>query len=221
MWPFKARNKFLPIFYMDLANVSFTLIAKISEKWEVGELERGEYVAMLYPTAGASELAKGFLSSDPKHPAPFKYLGRDDLPEETAAISGYIVLLTTLFGNLREQMRNLPEIANAVGISFDDLLKKYAAISGLDERMFTSYLSTMDQFLAENSGDIRVWWEQAIIDFGGTISKSGPRHKDSLEAMMFPGLIMDTMGLLAGNMRAVLEDGEKNSTRDLINALTG
>jgi hypothetical protein len=201
-----------------ISRIAVRISQQLAEEWKAGHLRRGEYVAMLFPTVGAFELAKVFLTVTP---APLKDLRKDDLPEATAPAGGYCILLIALFWDLQQVMRNKPEVAQAIETPHADLIRRYSAIVGFEDRMFTERITRMDELTAAWDGDPRPAFEQTIIDFLQTMSVRGPRHKDKLEAMLFPAMFTGVMNDLVGNLQPVLENSAMTDQSEIIKTLLG
>jgi hypothetical protein len=174
---------------------------------------------MLFPTVGAIELAKALLTMEPF--APLKDLHEDEVSVTSASGGGYVVLLVTPFYALQKVMRNKPEVATAIGASYTELLRKYSAISGFDQRMFTEGITSIDKVIADSGGDPRVAYQHKITDFLQTMSVKPPAHRITIEAMLFPGLFMDTISDLAIGFHTALTDSAMTNFVDLSATING
>ena len=172
MWPFRRRRRFADRVLDGMTNIGLGVTKMLSDAYSGGQLSWGELTAMMFPTVGAGKLATTLMTADD---SPLRDLKPRDLPdEELAPAGGYKVLLIFQFYNLREIMRNKPEIASIIGVSHAELLSRYAAITGIEERMFTQGMKSHDKIMEDHGGD-PMWAElETISDFLGTLTKNPP-----------------------------------------------
>ena len=160
MWPFRKRQQLSDQIFGRITVVASKIRDQLDEAMESGVIKRPERHALAFVTLGAMSTAFTFLTDND---APFKKLRKSDLPSfleagatvgelSNASLGAYIVLLKIFFYLLSKAMEDDENLSFSIGATFDDMLSKFADITGFSADMFKQGQNSRDVENREGAG---------------------------------------------------------------------
>jgi hypothetical protein len=221
MWPFgsgkkespreavaklRRQGKIAESVIEEMRGLSTMFARPIYDAWKDDHLTHGEYHALLFPILAPYSMATEFFGNEI---SPFKNLQGHDLQDEHQRIRVHILIQHTFFFVLRELMQNVPELAEAIGTSHEELIRKYATISitGTETAQeIEDSLARFDKLVQESGGDPRpVWDSNTVIFLQGIIERPFASEEPRLtEGLMCSAVASDVMAHLARRLREAL-----------------
>lgn len=159
MWPFKRRKNAAERVLERMASYLVDYTKPLHDALEQGHLTLPEFRALLRPTAAPYNFANAVFT---EKQSPWWNLRFDELCDEESWYPGYTALLYAFFHALRNVMSNDKALSEAVGTSFDELMRKFDALTESD---LAAAQRRLDNVVQEQHRDPRGVWYSAAVGF--------------------------------------------------------